>query len=117
MFIICHINSQPDNKFILFDKEEIKLEELQLELTQDEEISWQDLISKYKFLPILSLNEFILRIINPKYRSTTHILGEIGISSFYELEEEYFKIELKQSKLSKSQRELVTKRYNELFYV
>lgn len=117
MFIICHPKDQPDDKFVLFDKEDINLEELEIPLELDEIIQFEDLISKHRLLPILSLNEFLLRIINPKYRTATHILGEIGINSFYELEQEKSRIELKQSNLSKSQRELVIKRYNELLYV
>lgn len=114
MFIICHPKDQSEDKFILFDKQDINLEELELPLELDSIIQFEDLISKYRLFPILSLNEFLLRIINPKYRTTTHILGEIGINSFYELEEEFNKIELKKSNLSKSKRDLVTKRYNEL---
>ena len=117
MFIICHPKESPTDKFVLFDKQDINLEELELPLEKDEEIQFEDLISKYKLLPILSLNEFLLRILKPKARTATHILGEIGINSFYELDEEYHKIELKQSNLSKSQRELVIKRYNELLNV
>lgn len=114
MFIVCHPKDQSEDRFILFDKKDINLEELELPLELDEVIQFEDLISKYRLLPILSLNEFLLRIINPKYRTATHILGEIGINSFFELEEEYNKIEMKKSNLSKSQRDIVVKRYNEL---
>ncbi len=117
MFIICHPKESPTDKFILFDKQDINLEELELPLELDEVIEFTDMISKYKLLPILSLNEFLLRILKPKARTTTHILGEIGINSFFELEEEYNKIELKKSNLSKSQRELVQKRYDQLLNV
>lgn len=117
MFIICHPKESPTDKFILFDKQDINLEELELPLELDETVQFEDLISKYRLLPILSLNEFLLRIINPKYRTATHILGEVGINSFFELEKEFNKIEFKQSNLSKSQRELVIKRYNELLNV
>lgn len=68
-------------------------------------------------LPILQLNEFILRIFNPKKRTTTHILGENGIDCWAQIENEYNLIQSKQSKLSKTQRDKVIERYNEIINV
>lgn len=68
-------------------------------------------------LPILQLNEFILRIFNPKRRTTTHILGENGIDCWAQIENEYNLIQSKQSKLSKTQRDKVIERYNEIINV
>jgi len=65
-------------------------------------------------LPILQLNEFILRIFNPKKRTTTHVLGENHIDCWAQIENEYNLIQSKQSNLSRSQRDKVIERYNEI---
>lgn len=116
MFCICNIPNQEDDKFVLFDKQEdVDIEQFKLENKKD--ITFEELISEYKRLPILSLNDFVLRTFNPKVRTITHILGECKIDSWEQLENEHKLIELKKSNLSKSKRELVEKRYNELFNV
>jgi hypothetical protein len=116
MFCVCNIPKKEDNKFILFDKQEdVEIEQFGLENKQN--ITFEDVISTYKSYPILSLNDFAMRVFNPKARTTTHILGENNINSFEQLENEYNLIAQKKSNLSKSQRELIEKRYNELLNV
>lgn len=115
MFYICQVPNHTDDAFILYDKKEFNPDEFQL--IKVKEISFEELISDYKKLPILQLNEFILRIFNPKKRTTTHILGENHIDCWAQIENEYNLIQSKQSKLSKTQRDKVIERYNEIINV
>ena len=110
-FCVCKLPEQ-EEKFILFDKQEFKPTEFNLE--EIKQIEFKDLPTKYRNYPILSLNDFMLRIFQPKSRTITHILGELGINSFEQLDYEHTLILNKKSNLSSSQRNLVKQRYEEL---
>lgn len=116
MFCLCNLPDREDDKFIIFDKAE-NIEIKQFGLENKQEITFEDVISTYKTYPILSLNDFALRVFNTKARTVTHILGECKIDSWEQLENEHKLIKIKKSNLSKSKRELVEKRYNEIINV
>lgn len=110
-YCVCKF-PQKEEKFILFDKEEFNPIEFNLEKIQ--QIELKDLATEFRNLSLLSLNDFMLRIFQSKSRTITHILGELGIDTFEELDREYTLIVSKKSNLSKSQRDIVEKRYTEL---
>ena len=114
MFISCHLPTKNDEIFLLYDKEDFNVEELGLNLEDVKVLEPNKIIAEYDEYPILNLNDFLLRMLRPKERTTTHILGELGIESFYHLTHEKLLIDKKQSKLSSSQRQLVISRYNDI---
>lgn len=111
MLCICKLPEE-EQRFVIFDKTDFDPVEFNIE--KEKEITYNELTSEYCRLPILSLNDFLLRTIRPKSRTTSHVLGELHIDSFEQLEHENGLIELKKSKLSKSQRDIVQWRYDEL---
>lgn len=111
--VICHIpNDEQLGNFILFDNKEFKPEDFNLE--KIEEIGLEDVKTKHRNLPILELNDFLLRTLRPKSRTVTHILSENKIETFSDLEYQRDLISQKKSNLSRSQREMVLQRYDEI---
>ncbi len=111
MFYICHLSNDQE-QFVVFDKKEFKPKDFNLEPVK--EITVEELKSDYNLLPIVELNEFLLGILASKKRTTTRILAECKIETFKALEYELDLIRQKKSNLSRSQRELVQSRYNEI---
>ena len=114
MFVVCKFPEEYDGKFILFDSKEIKPEEFNIE--KEKEITFEELETEYKRLPIISLNDYLLRSLS-KTRTTSHKLGELNLDSYEQLKYENDLIVNKKSNLSKSQRNLVQERYNEILNV
>ena len=112
MFRLVNFKDSKLSNFILFDSNEFKPEDFNLE--DYGEIESDKLESDYQFIPILSLNDFLLRSIRPKERTISHILSECGIENYKSLLEEKKLIDSKQSKLSKSQRDNVLIRLNQI---
>lgn len=113
MFILCHLPNN-DLQFILYDKTDFDVKELGLNLEDVTVLEPNKIMSEYDEYPIINLNDFLLRTLRPKERTTTHILAEQGIENLYHLVSNKLLIDKKQSKLSSSQRKLVVKRYNEI---
>ena len=113
MFISCHL---PNNNqiFLLFDKTDFDIEKLGLNLEDVQVIEPNKIMSEYDELPIIELNDFLLRLLKPKERTITHRLAEIGIESIYHLTANKLLIDKKKSNLSKSQRDIVIQRYNDI---
>ena len=113
MFIQCHLPNN-NQKFLLYDKNDFDVKEIGLELEDVEIIEPNKIMSEYDELPIMNLNDFLLRMLKPNERTTTHILGELGLDSFYQITHEKLLIDKKESKLSRSQRNKVLQRYEEI---
>jgi hypothetical protein len=112
MFYICRINKDvEENDFILYDNKSFKPEDFNVYPVK--EISIEELKNEYNLLPILSLTDFVLRTITKK-RTNTSRLADCYIETFKAFEYERDMILQKKSKLSKSQRELVLSRYDEI---
>ena len=109
MFCLCELDG---NRFIIFDKTEFKPEEFNL--PNPKTVTLEEIKTEYKFVPIIELNDFLLRSIGSHYRTTSHKLGENNINSYYELLTENELISNKKSTKSKSIRELVQFRLNEI---
>ena len=107
MLVKCKTKS---DKFIqIYDSEDLK--DLHLEdfgLSDIENISKPE-----QDLPIYPLNDVILSQISKKSTSSQK-LENCGIYTFYDLSEEYLKILAKESRLSRSQRDLVVFRFKEI---
>lgn len=114
MFIQCHLPERDNEIFLLYDKEDFNVEELGLKLEDVKIIEPNEILSKYDEYPIIKLNDFLLRLLRPKERTTTHILAEQGIETLYHIVSNKLLIDKKSSKLSSSQRKLVVDRYNEI---
>ena len=114
MFIQCHLPARNDEIFLLYDKEDFSVEELGLNLEDVQVIEPNKIMSEYDEFPILNLNDFLLRGLKHNARTDTHILGEAGIDTLYQLVHEKLLIEQKKSKLSKSKRDIVLKRYDDI---
>lgn len=113
MFIQCHLPNN-DQKFLLYDKKDFDVKEIGLELEDVEVIEPNKIMSEYDEVPIMNLNDFLLRLLKHDERTTTHVLGELGIDTLYHLVHEKLLIDQKKSKLTRSQRDKVIKRYNEI---
>lgn len=113
MFVSCHLPNNED-LFILYDAKDFDAKELGLNLEKITVLEPQKILTDYSIFPILNLNEFLLRVIRPKERTITHKLGELGLDSFAALANEVDLIYAKKSNLSKSQRDMVLQRYNEI---
>lgn len=113
MFIQCHLPNN-NQKFLLYDKNDFDVKEIGLELEDVEIIEPNKIMSEYDELPIMNLNDFLLRMLKPNERTTTHILGELGLDSLYQITHEKLLIDKKESKLSRSQRNKVLQRYEEI---
>ena len=113
MFISCHLPNK-NEIFLLYDKEDFDVKKLGLNLEDVQVIEPNKIMSEYDEYPILNLNDFLLRVLRPKERTITHILAEQGIETLYHLVANKLLIDKKQSKLSKSQRDMVINRYNEI---
>lgn len=115
MFAVCKFPDESGDRFIIYDETEFKTDEFGL--VKDEEIKSKEELDNYKYYPILSLNDYLLRALNPKARTVTHTLGELGINSWFDLLFEYNLITLKKSNLSKRQRALVELRCNQIRFL
>ena len=105
--VVCKFPDD-DKEFLLYDKEEFNPEEFNLVKVKDTTV--QESLD----IPVLKLTDFVLRTMRPKERTDTHILGEIGLETISDLFKEKQLIDQKKSRLSKSQRDIVVKRYNEV---
>jgi len=114
MFALCHFKENKDKVFILWDKEDIKeiAECFNIEISN--EIAFEQVDKDYSLYPILSADDLLLRALNKKARTMTHVLDEIGISCWDQIRKEYDKIKEKKSQLSKSQRDKVVTYYERL---
>lgn len=111
--VVCHIpNDEKLGNFILFDSKDFNPDDYNLE--KIEEITVEDVKSKYNALPIIDLNDYVIRSFRPKERTVTHILAENHVETFSDLEYQRDLISRKKSNLSHSQRELVLYRYNQI---
>jgi hypothetical protein len=114
MFIQCHLPNRNDEVFLLYDKIDFDVEKLGLQLEDVQVIEPNKIMSEYDELPIIELNDFLLRLIKPHERTITHRLAEIGIESLYHIIGNKLLIDKKQSNLTRSQRDMVIKRYNDI---
>ncbi len=115
MFKLCHFKEHPDVKFILYYNSDFTVDEFGMEC--ESELSLKDMkfdndIANHYVL--LDYNDLLIRTIQPKKRTESDILYAIGIRCISDLDCENTLIQLKQSKLSHSHRELVQKKYQEL---
>lgn len=111
MFALCHFKDNEIN-FVLYDKNDIKELAEHMNIEIEKEISFEEMKKDYSFYPIISANDLILRSLNSKSRTNSHVLDELGISRWINIENEWNKIQDKKSKLSKSQRDRVEDLYN-----
>lgn len=114
MFISCHLPNRNEEVFLLYDKKDFNVEELGLDLEDVQVIESNKIMSEYDELPILDLNDFLLRGLKHNARTDTHILGEAGIDTLYQLIHEKLLIDQKKSNLPRSKRDIVLKRYNDI---
>ena len=110
MFALCHYKDDTLN-FILYSKDDFKDVTEQMNIEIEKEITFEEFNKDYSFHPLMSLNDLILRSLNQKARTNTHVLNELNISCWQKLSDEYNKIQEKKSSLSRSQREMVVKTY------
>lgn len=115
MFALCSFLSNPEEKFVLFDEGK-DLSELAegMNVKIEKEISFNELKEEYSLYNLGYVNDIIFRMLRPKERTNTIILGELMLDSWFRLEQEYNKIQKKKSKLSKSQRDIVIEQYNKI---
>jgi hypothetical protein len=111
MIYLCHLPNFSDDVFVVYDKEEFKPEDFELEPVK--EITLEELKSEYNLFPLLKLDEFLLGVISNK-RTNTRKLAEHGIETFKALVYERELIHAKRSKLSRAERDLVLERYDEI---
>ena len=115
MLYLCNFLSNEEDKFIIYDKEKDVDEILNsINAKKIEDITFKKLTSDYSQLPILNLDDIVLRMLRPKERTDTRILEELGLIDWISLQQEVVKIETKSSKLSKKQRDIVLNRYQQL---
>lgn len=115
MFKLCHFKEHPDVKFILYNNSDFTVDEFGMEC--ESELSLKDMkfdndIANH--YPLISYSDLLIRTIKPKYRTESDILHAIGVLNLSDLDCENTLIQLKQSKLSHSHRELVQKKYQEI---
>lgn len=111
MFVVCHFKDT-EEKFILYDKNDLKEITQHMNIEIDKELSFDELKNEYASFPLIYTNDMILRGMNKKARTNTHVLDELNLSNFNALEREYNKVLNKKSYLSKSQRDIVVEQYN-----
>lgn len=116
MFKLCQFKDHSEVKFILFHNDDFDTEGLNIdilsELTLNENLEFSDAVANH--YPLISYSDFIIRTIQPKARTASHILGELRLECLADIVCENTLISLKQSKLSHSQREVVQHRFNQL---
>lgn len=110
MFALCHFKDG-DIKFVLFDKKDIKETTQYMGIEVETEFEYEEFDRDYSRFPLMSISDLIIRTMNKRARTTTHVLDEIGISCWMAIKQEYAKIQEKKSYLSRSQRDLVEKQY------
>ena len=111
MFALCHFKDD-DNRFVLYDKKDLTEVANQLNIEIENKFSFNEFDKDYSLYPLLDVNDLIIRSLNRKARTGTHILDELGLSCWMAIKNEYQKIQEKKSKFSRSQRELVVTTYN-----
>ena len=111
MFALCNFKNTED-KFVLADKQDFKEVAEQLNIVIDKELTPEEFDGEFSTYPLLLVNDLILRSLNNKARTTTHVLDELGISCWAALKKEETKIQEKASRLSRSQRDRVIIHYN-----
>lgn len=111
MFCLCHFKDN-ENHFILYDKNDLKEIAEQMHIEIEGEVSFEELKRNYASYPMVYVNDLILRSLNRRARTVTHVLDELNISCWAALKKEFDRIQEKKSKLSRSQRELVVNQYN-----
>lgn len=111
MFYICHIPNDLE-EFVIYDRKAFKPDDFNLEGVK--EITIDELKSEYNLLPILKLDEFLIGIMGRSRRTVTRILAECGIETLKAFEYERDLIKTKKSNLSRSQREMVLARYEDI---
>lgn len=111
MFALCHFKDET-NSFVLFDKKDIAEVTKEMNIEVEKDFDFEEFDKNYSLYPLLSLNDLILRMLNKKARTITHVLDEVGISCWVKLKNEFSKIQEKKSYLSRSQREMVISQYN-----
>lgn len=101
----CTLNNEP---VVFYHPKELKDEDFKIiKAEKVKEIGREELdLEPNSLHPILSFDDFILRTFNRK--TNTHKLGLLNINSFKELSNEYSLIQEKKSKLSHSEREIVS---------
>ena len=113
MFCICNFPDSGDMcKFILYDSKDFNPEDLNL--IKIEEFTKDQLRETYDEIPIVEMNDLILRTIRPNARTTTHVLSEANVETLGDLKYQKDLISQKKSKLSRRERELVLNRYSEI---
>ena len=110
MFALCHYKDDK-LKFVLYDKKDIKEVTEYMNIEVEETFDFEKFDKDFAFYPLMSLNDLLLRTLNKKARTATHVLDEVDISCWMKLKQEHAKIQEKKSYLSRSQRELVEKTF------
>lgn len=110
MFALCHCKND-ELKFVLFDKDDIKEIVQQMDIEVEQEFGFEEFDKNYSFYPLMSLQDLLLRTINKKARTITHVLDELGISCWMKIKQEYTKIQEKTSSLSRSHREMLEQQH------
>lgn len=111
MFGLCKFKDRED-RFILYDKEDFKDFAEQMNMEVEKELSFEEFDKDFSFYPMLHIDDIAIRALNRKFRTPTHVLDELGISSWDSLKKENLKVKEKKSRLSRSERDLVEKHFN-----
>lgn len=107
MLVKCHLPNKED-PFIIYDSESLENLNLKdLNIIVDSELTQID-----PTLPIYPLNDILLT--HFKRKTDTSKLESLNLITFLDLEAEYNRIQLKKSKFSRSERDLITSRYLEI---
>ena len=117
MFVLCKANDPTLGQFIIFSSRPFTVEEMGLEKVSELSFDKENLTfeeSQYNKYPIIEYLDFMLRMMNPKTRTITHVLSECNIETVDAIHLEYHRIQNKTSKLSRSQREKLLVQYNRL---
>ena len=116
MFKLCHPKNHPDVKFILYNDSDFTVDELGFEVESELTLTNMkfdnDVANHYA---LVSYSDLLIKTIQPKVQTESDKLVKCGIQNISDLDCENTLIQLKQSKLSRSQRELVQKKYQEIF--
>jgi hypothetical protein len=110
MFALCHYK-ESTYKFVLFDKKEIKEVADHLNIEIEKTMDFEEFDKNYNKIPLLCLDDLVVRSISNKTRTNTHVLSELGISTWTEVKNEYNLIQEKKSKFSHSERKRIEDHY------
>jgi len=112
MFAVCHTLDNKDDTFIMYDKKDMKEIAEHIGIVIEEHISLAKVFKDYSFYPIVSCNDLILRSLNHKARTNTHVLDELGIRTLIQIKQEFDMIQSKASKFSRSERMRIEEVYH-----